>query len=129
MTRRGVTILEAIVAAGMLVGVMAICLQMLGAVAAQRRAAEIRQTAIRETANVMERLGSTPWDELTEQSVQGIHLSKEAGQGLPEGELKIDLTNPTDEPDAKRIAVSLRWKDRTGRFVLPVRLVAWRYRR
>ncbi len=128
MTRRGTTLLEVTVAAAMLMGMMAVCLQMFGAVAAQNRAAEIRQTAVREAANAMERLRAVSWDELTAKNLQNVRLSEEASRALPGGELRIESTVPTDESDAKRIAVSVRWQDRTGRFMQPVRLVAWRYR-
>ena len=59
--------------------------------------------------------------------LQGIQLSEEARRSLPGGELEIDLATSPDEPDAKRIALLLRWQDRTGEFVRPVRLVAWKY--
>jgi hypothetical protein len=46
---------------------------------------------------------------------------------LPGGKLQIELTGPAGQPGTKRIAVSIRWQDRTGEFLPPVRLVAWRY--
>jgi len=128
MTRRGMTVLELLVAGAALATLMAVCLQMLSAAAAQRRAAEDRQTAIREAANLMERLGTVPFDRLTPGGVGAVRLSGEARRGLPGGELEIQLSSPPGQPDAKRIVVLLRWQDRTGRFLRPVRLVAWRYR-
>ena len=104
-----------------------VCLQMLSAAAAQRRAAEERQTAIREAANLMERLGTVPFDRLTPEGVAAVQLSGEARRALPEAELEVQLSSPPGQPEAKRIVVLLRWQDRTGRFLRPVRLVAWRY--
>jgi len=127
MTRRGMTILELLVAGAALATLMAVCLQMLSAAAAQRRATEDRQAAIREAANLMERLGTVPFDRLTPEGVGTVQLSGEARRALPDAELQIQLSSPPGQPEAKRIVVLLRWRDRTGRFLRPVRLVAWRY--
>ena len=128
MTRRGITILEVTVAGGLLAAMMAMCLQMLQATSAQHRAAEIRQTAIREAGNVVERLRGTPWDDLTDQNAEKMQLSEDARHGLPGGELNIELAQSPDVPDAKRITVRVRWQNRAGQFVRPVQLVVWRYR-
>jgi len=129
MTRRGMTMLE-LLFAGVLLGVlMTVCLQMLSAAAAQRRAGDDRQTAIREAANLMERLSTVSFDGLTPEGVANVQLSDEARRALLGGELEIQLSSPPEQPGAKRIVVLLRWQDHTGQFVRPVRLVAWRYRR
>ena len=127
MTRRGMTVLELLFAGALLAVLMTVCLQMLSAAAGQRRAAEDRQTAIREAANLMERLSTVAWDDLTPEAVGDVQLSDEARRALPGGELEIQLSSPAEQPEAKRIVVLLRWQDRAGRFVRPVRLVAWRY--
>ncbi len=51
------------------------------------------------------------------------------GNRLPGAELKIEVTTTSDEPSAKRIAVSLRWQDRNGRYLPPVGITTWRYGR
>jgi type II secretory pathway component PulJ len=114
--------------AGVLLGVlMTVCVQMLSAAAAQRRAADDRQTAIREAANLMERLSTVSFDKLTPEGVAKLQLSDEARRALPGGELEIQLSSPPSEPGAKRIVLLLRWQDRSGRPVRPVRLTAWRF--
>lgn len=127
MTRRGTTVLELLFAGALLAVLMTVCLQMLAATAAQHRAAEDRQTAIREAANLMERLGAISFGDLTPQRVAQVQLSEQARRALPGGELEIELNGPAGQTAAKRIVVLLRWQDKTGRFVRPVRLVAWRY--
>ncbi|MEE8451060.1 MAG: hypothetical protein V3R99_04065 [Thermoguttaceae bacterium] len=128
MHRRAMTLLETIVAAAMLTGIMTVCLQMLSVVAAQHRVTEARQMAIREAANTMERLSAMPWDELATETLQSEKLSELATQRLTGAELTIDITESSDPLDAKRIALSIRWKDRAGQFVRPVKLTAWRVR-
>ena len=127
--RRAMGLLETIVAAAMLTGIMTVCLQMLSVVAAQHRVTETRQMAIREAANTMERLSVMPWDELTTETLVEEKLSQSADQRMTGGELTINVTESADPFDAKRIALSIRWKDRAGRFVRPVKLTAWRARR
>ena len=127
MTRRGMMLLEVIVAGALLLAMMAICLQMLHAAAGQHRATEIRQTAIREAANVMERLAAVPWHDLTAEGTGQIKLSADANRHLPGGKLDVELVESADHPEAKRIIVRVHWKDRAGQPVRPVQLVAWRY--
>lgn len=128
MTRRGITLLETMVAGILVVAMMTVCLQMLRATAAQHRATEDRQMAIQEAANLMERLSTRPWDELTPQNVQQMQLSPQARRTLIDAELEIQLNRPPDDPAAKRITVSVRWSNRSGKAARTVRLVAWRYR-
>ncbi len=127
MTRRGMTMLEILCAGAMLGALLVVCLQLFSAAAGQRRAAQQRQAAIREAANVMERLDGLSFDRLTPEGVGRVQLCDEARQALPGAELEIQLSTPAGEPEARRITVLLRWQDRTGRPLRPVRLVAWRY--
>jgi len=143
MIRRGMTLLEALVAGVLLAAMMTICLQLFAAVAAERRAMENRQTAAQDAANLMERLIARPWNELTPSARRG---KAEGGRGnsafrlqpsafglppscrsLPGGSVEIELITAAGQPEAKRITVSVHWQDRSGP-AAPVRLVAWRYR-
>jgi len=128
MVRRGFTIVEMTVAAAMLGMLLAVCLQMVAAMVAQRRAADQRQCATIELANVMERLAARPWAELTPQAVAGEQTPASIRSLLPGAELKVEISTPTDEPGAKRIAASLRWQDRSGGFLPAVTITTWKYR-
>ena len=125
--RRAFTLLE-LIAASVLIGAMlTLCLQVLAATTAARRRAETRMIALQQSANVMERLAAVPWEELNEENVQKLELDKQVRRLLPDAQLEIQLATPPDEPQARRITVSIGWSDRTGQAVGPVRLVAWRY--
>jgi Tfp pilus assembly protein PilV len=127
MNRRAITLLEVMVA-GVLVGAITVlCLQVLGAATTQRRAVETEQTAVREAANLMERLTVTPWADLTPQGTEQVRLSQEALQSLPDADLQINVTTTADQPPAKRIDLSLRWQNRNGQPQRHVELVAWVY--
>jgi len=126
--RRGMSILEVSVTGVLLVTLLMVCLQMLGATADQRRAIRDRHTALQACTNLMERLCALRWAELTPQRVAEMQLPAEVQEALSGVELNIDLAEPDGEPDVKRITVLLRWQGRPGRPQRPVRLVAWRYR-
>lgn len=118
-----------IAAAGIVLAAMlTVCLQFLRATTGQRRGLQARRTAIQEAANVLERLCARPWDELTPEAAGQVQRSEEARRALPDGELQVEVT-PTDrEPDAKRIAVVVRWPGGPEQPDRSVRLVAWKYR-
>ena len=129
MNRRGMMLLEVIVAGSLLAVLMAICVQLLSAAADQRHAADQRQCAIEELANLMERIAARPWADLTEAvaTQEQETLSASAESQLPGAELKIEIVAEPEEPDAKRITASLRWQNRNGQYVAPLSLTTWRY--
>jgi prepilin-type N-terminal cleavage/methylation domain-containing protein len=127
MRRRGMTLLELVVAAALLGTVMVVCLQMLAATTHQRKVADQRQLALLEVENAMERLAVRPWNDLTPQT-PAAQLSPAVRGRLPGADLKVEVTASAAESLAKRIAVSLRWKDDSGQFTKPVTIVTWRWR-
>lgn len=128
MTRRGMMMIELAVA-GVLVGtLLVVCLQLLSAALAQRRAADQRQCALLELGNVMEQVAARPWTELTTAILSQEKLSPSADSQLPGAELKIEVSPLADEPNAKRIIAALRWQDRGGQLLAPVTVTTWRYR-
>ncbi|HBO44109.1 MAG TPA: hypothetical protein DD670_09295 [Planctomycetaceae bacterium] len=126
--RSGFSLMETTVAIALLAAAGAICVQVLVAGAAARRAADQRLFASREAANVMERLMAAPRDRLTPESVETLTLRDEAIDVLPGAKLTVALAPSTDEgPPATRVTLTLAWKTRAGTAALPVRLVAWHY--
>jgi Tfp pilus assembly protein PilE len=128
MKRRGFLLTEMIVAVVLLMALTMLCVKYFSVTATQRKALDQRQTALHEAANIMERLGVKPWDELTAEKLSEISLSPELKSALPEGEIKIELADENAKPTAKRITITIRWQDQSGQWTQPVRLVAWRYR-
>jgi len=128
ITRRGTTLFELIVASALLGTLLVVCLQLLTATAAQRRAADQRQLALFEVGNVMERLAARPWADLTPKTAADERLSASLGDRLPGAKLNVEVTALPAEPSAKRITVSLRWQDRNGRFLAPVTITTLKYK-
>ncbi len=131
MTRpraRGFTVTELLVACVVLVALLAVCFEIVGASLSARRAASRRLIARQEAANLMERLAARPWDELTPELAAGLGLSPEGRAALPGAELAASVAAVEGEEAAKRISVEVRWKDTSSPSPRPERLVAWRYR-
>jgi hypothetical protein len=123
--RRAFTTCEVALALFLLAVAMTVTVQVLGLVAAERRAAERRQWAIQEVANVMEHLTAESWERLSTESARGLAVSGEIRRKLPGAELAIDVQEPGAGRMEKRLAVRLRWRNRAGGWEAPVRLTAW----
>jgi hypothetical protein len=127
--RRAFTTCEAALAVLLLAVAMTTTVHVLGWVAADRRAIERRQWAIQEAGNLMERLTAQPWETIDADSARALVLSEEVRRKLPEPELTIDVDDRDAGRGAKRLALRLRWRNRSGGWERPVRLTAWIARR
>ena len=115
----------------MLAIVMTLTVKVLGFAGQQRRSADHRQRAVLEVANVMERITADPFDEITAERARRFSISPATAGSLSGSELAIDVTEEQPGPgrSAKRIAIRLRWKGRSGEWEAPVRLTTWIERR
>ena len=104
---------------------MTATVQVLGWVAHERRAVERRQWAVQEVANLMERVSALPWDQVTPESARALALSEAVRGKLPGPELTIEVDPKDAERGTKRLAIRLRWRNRSGAWEAPVRLTAW----
>jgi hypothetical protein len=129
--RRGSLLPEVAMAAVMLTIAMSLTVQMLGHAGQRRRSADQRQRAIVEVANAMERITGEPFDEVTPERARRLSISLESAGSLPGAELTVAVKEEPSAPGraAKRIAVRLRWKGRSGEWEAPVRLTTWIERR
>ncbi len=126
--RKGFSLLELVVAAIVLAAILAVVLKFYAAMVAGELAARHRDAAAREAANVLERLWQWPFEQLTAEKARQLRLGEEAREGLPGGELAVEIREPDKDPGAKRIVVEVRWRERPDAPPTPVRLVAWRFR-
>lgn len=126
--RRGYTLLELMTAMIVLGTATATIVPVIGWAHAQRRAAESRQIAVLEAANVIERLSVRKWEDVTPESAAKIKLSPSAARSLRDPVLKVTVAPVKDDPDAKRVALELRWKNREGDSLQPVRLTRFLYK-
>jgi Tfp pilus assembly protein PilV len=126
--RRGFTLLEVATAGILLVVMLMICLAFFQAMATQRRAIHHHRVAVQEANNVMERICSRPWEELTPENVSALSLDEQTEQLLPGSKLTVEISQSEDEPAGKRITVVIQWPTGPELPDRSVRLVAWRYR-
>jgi hypothetical protein len=111
----------------MLMIAMTLTIKVLAYVGHQRRDAEHRQRAVLEAGNVMERLTAYSYEAITPELARKIALSSTTRQSLPDAELTADVaeTQPGAGRSAKRVAVRLRWRGRSGEWTAPVHLTTW----
>lgn len=125
--RRGFVIAEVIVASGLLAVLIAIVLQALGAIAAERRATEKRTAALAEAANIMEQVTSLSWREIDESRLNAIATSPSLEKIAPGLNLKVGLEPVSSSPPAKHVWVNISWPNNAGRMEAPVRLDYFAY--
>jgi hypothetical protein len=128
--RRGSLLAEVAMSGAMLMIAMALTVKVLGWVGVERKVWDRRQWAAQEAANLMEEITSRPFGDVTTESAKKLALSPEARRLLPEAELKIEVgeNDRAGGAGSKRIALQLRWHNRSGEWDAPVRLVSWIYR-
>lgn len=127
--RGGYAMVELTISTLLIAAALAIVVQSLGWLAAQRRGAERRQRAAQEAANLMERLVARPWDELTPEFARSLSLTPAASEALRDGTLDVAIAPGRGEPASKSVAITIGWGDRSGASPAPVRLVSWVHRR
>jgi hypothetical protein len=128
--RRGSLLAEVAMSGAMLMIAMALTVKVLGWVGLERKVWDRRQWAAQEAANLMEEVTSRPFEEVNAESTKKLALSPEARRLLPDAELKLEIgeNDQAGGAGSKRVALQLRWHNRSGEWDAPVRLVSWIYR-
>lgn len=127
--RPGLGLVEMVVTVALLAVAMTATVQVVGWVALERRSVDRRERALGEARNLLERLAARPWDDLTPEAAARVRPSDASAHFLGKPTLTVTITPADDAPARKKLAVELRWPDRSGRPEAPVRLIAWVYRR
>jgi hypothetical protein len=129
--RRGFTLVELAGAVFVLGATMALTVQVLGWVAAERRTALRRQWALREADNLLERITSLPYDRVATAAIDRLKAdgNRHVERELPGGHLDVQVAERATPAPAKQIVVEVHWRARSGGEVAPVRLTAWVYDR
>ena len=125
--RRGVAILEAMVAGMLLAVLITLTLRMFAAAAVERRVVEKRTIALEQVAGAIERTSALAWDEITLERLAKIRLAPSIEQILPGAALAWTLEPADSNPSAKHLRAELSWQNPTGAPAAPVRLNYWVY--
>lgn len=116
--RRGMSLMELIVACGLLAMLTSVLIPTLQGIARARNELLLRELAIRELRNLAER-------GLAGEEPSSLRLSSTTEQLLPGPELAIAVL-PEPETALERIRMSLSWEDSAGQRIVPVDLTWWR---
>lgn len=100
---------------------------MLQVVAHERRSTEQRQFALQHAANLLERTTQQEWSKLTPGAVALQDAEEELRLILPGLEQQVLVHEVAGEAQARQIVASVRWKNKTGEYVQPLKLSTWRY--
>ena len=135
LPHRGVTLFELTVAAGLLAVFVASAAQVVGAFAVGQRAIDRRALAQRAVDNLAEELQVVSLAALEKLLAQRQDLSPEqlavrrlptvVADQLPGASLEYSVADEAVPVAAKRVTLSLTWKNRHGRMTRPVRLTCW----
>jgi hypothetical protein len=126
--RRGVVLLEIIAAFGLMAVLVAVCLQMLSVTALARRAVERRAVALQEATNLLERVSTLPWSDITAERLSKFDVAPSVREILPgvAARLAVEATGDAGPP-AKQIRVEITWSNAAGDTDAPLCLCAWTY--
>jgi len=121
--RAGFTVIELVLALGLLVVFFAMFVPVLGMISRERRVSAQEQAALQHAANVLDDLTRRSYAELSDQ--KDLALPEHVRQMLPAVEQTVTITPTAGEPAAKQVTVSLRWQQAGGTWSHPVTLSAW----
>jgi hypothetical protein len=122
---RAFTLLEVVIAAGMLAMLLTTSVQMLRALSVYQRGSERRAVALQAVQAVSDQIANTPWDQLTAESAKKAAIPKQLDSYLPGAKLSVSLEDETTPTASRRIHVDLTWNGPDGQSSAPVRLTSW----
>jgi hypothetical protein len=122
------SLLEIMLAAGLLGVLMTVSVQMLRVMGDRQRAAERRAAALQTVQALAENLGNMPWDELSAAAAEKIAIPESMSRHLPGAKLNVTVNDESDPIVAKRVKLELHWNNPRGQSPAPVRLTTWVFR-
>ena len=125
--RRGSMFVETAVGVAVAAIAMIAIAQLVAVLARQRTEVAQQRLATQAAANVMERVMSLGWDELTAENLDGLELPPAVQRGLLDPELQIAVASADGALLQKQVEVRLDWRDQSGRRVAPIQLLACKH--
>jgi hypothetical protein len=107
---------------------MGVSVRVLGWIGTERRAADRRLWATQALSNLAERVSAEPFGRVAPARAKELASEAHADRVLPEAEWSIDVADEPRPVPARRVALLLRWKERSGGWDGPARLTFWVYR-
>ena len=123
--RRGFTIVEMLGTCLLLAVLFGMTVPMLLLVAQERRSTEQRQFALQHAANLLEHAIAMEPSEWKEGELSLPDADADLKEILPGLERTLIVKPAEDEREPQQITASIRWRNRAGDRVAPLRLSAW----
>ena len=121
------TLLEIVIAAGLLGMLMTISVQMLRAMGDRQRAGERRAAAMQTVQALSEQLDNMPWTELTADAAREVQIPSTMKARLPGGRINVEVVDEVEPVAAKHVMLELSWDGPRGKPARPIRLTTWVY--
>jgi Tfp pilus assembly protein PilV len=126
--RRGMTLLEAGVAILVMSAAMVAVVELVGALNKERRIRHQRQVAVLELANQAERVTLLNWEDIAPDRFTKWEPSPMLLDAIPNAVCQAQVQEDSDQqPTARRIELSIGWKNAAGEAVKPATLTVWKY--
>jgi type II secretory pathway pseudopilin PulG len=122
---RAFTLLEVVIAAGMLAMLLTTSVQMLRALSVYQRGSERRAVALEAIQAVSDQVANIPWDQLSGESAKKVTIPKQLDSYLPGAKLSVSLEDEATPTSSRRIHVDLTWNGPDGQSTAPVHLTSW----
>ena len=122
-SRAAFTVVELVLALGLLVVFFAMFVPLLGMISRERRMSAQEQAALQHAANVLDDLTRHSYAELS--TPENVPLPNHVRQLLSAVEQNVTVTPTAGDPAAKQVTVTLRWQQAGGTWSHPVSLSAW----
>jgi type II secretory pathway pseudopilin PulG len=120
--RPGFTVLETIIAIGVLASTAVLVAQTGTWSLYERARTEERLAAMEAAANELEAARARPWDDLTPEWAASRKTPENLANQLLDVELTVRVAAEADRPRVKRVTVDVKWTDRTGKGAPPITL-------
>jgi type II secretory pathway pseudopilin PulG len=122
MSRRrpGVTILETLIAIGVLSTAAVMVAQTATWSVGERTRTEDRLAAMEAATNELEAARAQSWDDLTPAWAASRKVSDSLAAQLLDGAMTVRVVPEADKPGVKRVTAEVTWTDRNGKPALPV---------
>jgi hypothetical protein len=119
------TIFEVAVSAVVLGAVVTTAAQLVQWSVTLHQVALKRRCALEAATSVLDRISARPWSAITAESVKKVSLPTEAKEFLSDARLSVALSDEAALPPGKKIAVEIRWAERSGTHTQHVQLTTW----
>jgi len=127
--RRGILILEVVVACALLATLLVLINQVIVRIHAQARMVDQRIAAQQLLENAMEEIVSREWDDLKTENLEELRVPESVTQKLPDVTMTGTIKEYLEPVQAKKITLQLSWVQGHGRQIRPVNLTTWVYKR